>query len=833
MSLRRRLARCLTACALVVAGWPLLAAAQQTPQFTPQERAWIAQHPVVRVAYRENWKPFEYIEQGKPQGLASSYLDAISRVSGLRFEPVPINNWAQSRNAFLKGEVDLLPSLSTLAASDSLKQQLLLTDQYFMGATLAVARASQRTIFHLNELDGMTVAIIGGGATEILMREKLPRAHLLLFDSTDAALQAVADGSADVAAATNYAAEPLLRRRFANALHVSGVLTDLPVPLFMGVRTDQPLLRSILDKSLHSLTAADTDVFERHWLEVVDYGAPSYGSILRYRARELALVAAAIAGILFLAWRARVQRQRAERSEREKTRFLAVMSHEIRTPMNAILSSVELLQRTPLDDRQKRLTDVATTASQTLLVLLDDVLDISKLEAQRVELELLPTPILPWINDALDVVRWRAERKGLALTFMSGVDPSLCLRIDPTRTRQILLNLLSNAVKFTEHGGVTVRMSYVPAAKRGAAGTLTIDVADTGVGIAQKDQRTIFKAFQQADSSTTRRFGGTGLGLSISRELVRLMRGRIEVQSTPGAGTVFTVILPAEVATMEEAQAAAARPVTDARTTTIAPEPVGLPDAEPQTAPPQTVSVTAQTGKPRPRVLVVDDQPTNLMVIEDQLNTLGCDAELAADGAQALEKAAAQTFDLILMDCYLPDIDGYAVTARIRSREAGAGTHTPILAISAAVDEEHQQRVMESGMDGMLTKPIRLDALRDMIDLWCDVAGSDDSQNTLRAVTPAPAGEDRDLWSIYLDSLDDDLESLAHALDARDPTAARYVAHRIKGAALTVEQAAIAERARVLEAALAQAGAIPADAPAALAELRGQRDQLRADSTVG
>ena len=388
------------------------------------------------------------------------------------------------------------------------------------------------------------------------------------------------------------------------------------------------------------------------------------------------------------------------------------------------------------------------------------------------------------------------------------------------------------AQKFTEHGGVTVRMSYVPATKRGAAGALTIDVADTGVGIAQKDQRTIFKAFQQADSSTTRRFGGTGLGLSIARELARLMGGNIEVQSTPGAGTVFTVTLPAEVATVEEAQAAA-RPVTDARTLTIAPEPIGLPDAGLQTSPPQAVSVATQTSKPRPRVLVVDDQPTNLMVIEDQLHTLGCDVELAADGAQALERAAAQTFDLILMDCYLPDIDGYAVTARIRARETDAGTHTPILAISAAVDDEHQQRVMESGMDGMLTKPIRLDALREMIELWCDVAYGDDSQNAPRVATPALAGEGRDLWSIYLDSLDDDLESLAHALDARDPTAARYVAHRIKGAALTVEQAAIAERARVLEAALAQAGAIPADAPAALAELRSQRDQLHADSTVG
>lgn len=819
MSAARRAEGCLARWILLIAAWPLLASAQ-APEFTPEERGWIEQHPVVRVAYREDWQPFEYVDQGKMMGLASSYLDAISRASGLRFQPVLIRNWTESRQAFSSGRVDLLPSISTLAPSDTLKQQLLLTDQYFMGSTLAVAHASQRPIFHLKELNGMTVATMGGGATEIIMRETLPRSHLLLTTSTADALQAVADGSADVAVTTNYATEPLLRRRFVDQLHISGVISDLPVPLFMGVHTSQPLLRSILNKSLHSLTAAETDVIERHWLEVVDYGAPSYRSILHYRARELAALAAAIVGILFLGWRARVQRQRAERSEREKARFLAVMSHEIRTPMNAILSSVELLQHTPLDDKQKRLTEVATTASQTLLVLLDDVLDISKLEAHKVELERLPTQIELWAKEALDVVRWRAERKGLTLTLMSGIGPSLCLRIDPTRTRQVLINLLSNAVKFTEQGGVTVRLAYVPAAKADTPGTLVIDVADTGIGIAQKDQRAIFEAFQQSDSSTTRRFGGTGLGLAISRELVRLMRGKIELQSSPGAGTVFTVRLPAEEVPPEAVDAVVSTSAPE-RAAMLAPEPIELlPVASVPSVPPGMAA-------PSVRVLVVDDQPTNLLVIEQQLHELGCEVELAADGVQAVEKAAARPFDMILMDCYLPDMDGYTVTERIRARESATGAHTPILAISAATDEEHHQRVMESGMDGMLTKPIRLDALRDMIELWCDTGG------TPHVPTAAPDGGDRDLWSIYLDSLDDDLESLGHALAANDPEAARHAAHRVKGAALTVEQSEIAQRAGTLEAALKQTAVIPPDAADALAELRCQRDTLRAGSTVG
>ncbi len=234
-----------------------------------------------------------------------------------------------------------------------------------------------------------------------------------------------------------------------------------------------------------------------------------------------------------------------------------------------------------------------------------------------------------------------------------------------------------------------------------------------------------------------------------------------------------------------------------------------------------------QPVKPRPRVLVVDDQPTNLLILELQLQALDCDVELAADGAEAMEKVAAQPFHLILMDCQLPDMDGYTVTERIRAREAGTGTHTPILAISSDTDDEHQQRVLASGMDGMLTKPIHDDVLRDMLQLWCDTAGAPSTS------THTTASEGRDLWSIYLQSLDDDLERLAQALTAADLATARHAAHRIKGAALTVDQAAIAERARTLEAALAHASAIPADAPAALADLRRQRDTLPADNTVG
>lgn len=230
---------------------------------------------------------------------------------------------------------------------------------------------------------------------------------------------------------------------------------------------------------------------------------------------------------------------------------------------------------------------------------------------------------------------------------------------------------------------------------------------------------------------------------------------------------------------------------------------------------------------PRPRVLVVDDQPANLLILEYQLRELDCEVELAADGAQALEKAAAQPFQLILLDCQLPDLDGYTVAERIRERESGAGAHTPILAISSATDDAHQQRVIASGMDGMLTKPIREDVLRELLALWCD------SSVAAQAHTPVAADAGGDLWTVYLESLDDDLERLAQAIAASDLDAVRHAAHRIKGAALAVEQRALAQRAGALEAALKQAAAIPESAPDTLAELRRQRDNLRAGSTAG
>jgi two-component system sensor histidine kinase EvgS len=280
-------------------------------------------------------------------------------------------------------------------------------------------------------------------------------------------------------------------------------------------------------------------------LRLADYGEPTIESILRYRAREVLGATGILLIFVLLTVFSLRARTAAVQSEREKAMFLAFMSHEIRTPLHTIFSSLELLQRSPLNAKQAEKVRTAVVASETLLELLDDLLEYSRLESRGLRLEQLATPIEAWAHQTIDMVRWRADEKRLTLSLDIACDPELILIIDPTRLRQIASNLLDNAIKFTESGTVKIRLDYLPSAEPGRPGELTLEVSDTGIGLSAEQQRQIFVAFRQADRSTPRRFGGTGLGLAICKELATRMHGNIAVSSKPGGVTSFTVRIPA------------------------------------------------------------------------------------------------------------------------------------------------------------------------------------------------------------------------------------------------------------------------------------------------
>ena len=378
-------------------------------------------------------------------------------------------------------------------------------------------------------------------------------------------------------------------------------------------------------------------------------------------------------------------RRKAEAAMATKAGFLATMSHEIRTPMNGVLGMMALLDQTALQGQQREYLDTARRSGEALLAIIDDILDLSKLEAGRMDVDTAPFAPRRAIEDVAALLRPLASDKGLELTVDVAPDVPAAIHGDGRRLRQILINLVGNALKFTARGAV--RIEATVASNGDGPARLRIAVRDTGIGIDPAALARLFTEFTQADTSTTRRFGGTGLGLVISRRLAALLGGAVEVESTPGVGSTFTLELPAVPARTQEPAATAS---DGARA-------IGR-------------------GGPRRIVLLVEDNPVNQLVATRMLQLEGCEVDVAVNGAEAVESAQTRGYDLILMDCHMPVMDGFEATSRLRSI-AGV-CRVPILALTASVLDEDRQRCLEAGMDATLAKPLQRTALIQALATW-------------------------------------------------------------------------------------------------------------------
>jgi signal transduction histidine kinase/ActR/RegA family two-component response regulator len=378
-------------------------------------------------------------------------------------------------------------------------------------------------------------------------------------------------------------------------------------------------------------------------------------------------------------------KEAAEESARAKAIFLATMSHELRTPMNGVLGCTQLLQDTALADPQRQLLETMHRSAESLLVLVNDILDFSKIEAGKMSLEVADVEIIPLIADVITLTSEASKKKGLLVQVQVAPDIPAVLRGDPVRLRQILFNLVGNAVKFTERGGIHISVKTVPSNQDNSdAVVLQWTVKDTGIGITADQQARLFGAYSQADASTARKYGGTGLGLMICCQLVELMGGAMMVESTPGTGSSFTYFTSLLPAIQRTASAHAVKPsiaVMGDRTTPI-------------------------------RILVVDDNEINQVVACKFLQKLGYQVEVARNGREAVDSIAHATYDAVLMDCEMPEMDGYEATQEIRRQEQTTTRHLPIIALTGHASSEDEQKCRQAGMDDVVTKPMTLPTLR-------------------------------------------------------------------------------------------------------------------------
>ena len=669
--------------------WVLVPAApargEARVRLSEAERQWIEQHPVIRLGIDPAFEPFEFLdEQGRHRGIAADFVERLNRRLGLHMEVVPGLGWPEVIAGVRRWEIDVL---SAVGQSEERRQFLLFTRPYLTSPPMIFARNDANYIGGVEDLFGRIVAAKNGSYIHDRLKA-YPHIRLLVKETTLEAMKAVANGEADAYINTLAHGAYVIEKHHLANLKVAAPLDWEADSLGFAVRKDWPELVAILNKGLAAIPAEEAAEIRRRWIgarhEFYGIDVENLRRYLRWLGGASLLILAGVGLWNYFLRREVALRQtaeaalrqakgEAERANEAKSRFLANISHEIRNPINAIVGMCHLARQTVRDEGQREYLDSIQGAANTLLGLLNDLLDLSKIEAGKLALEKEPFEMAALLRECERIFQPAARQKDVELRIETGPGLPEWALGDVTRLRQIIWNLLSNAVKFTDQGAVTLSVHTA------APPRVRFEVRDTGPSIADEDLQRLFEPYFQTRGPGRHR-EGTGLGLAISRRLVQMMDGEMGCQSQSGEGSLFWFEVP--LPQNPPPQAAA--------------EPAEAPGRE------------AVAGTP---VLLAEDNPVNQKVLARLLERLGCQVTVVSDGQEAVEATQRGGFDVIFLDCQMPRMDGYEAARRIR-QAGGRLENVPVVALTAHAMESDRQRCLEAGMTDYVAKPVSLDSLR-------------------------------------------------------------------------------------------------------------------------
>lgn len=676
---------------------------EQAPDIlSPVQRQWLNRLPGLELSGDKHWPPFEIVtEDGQVEGMIGEYLELLQRHLNYRFSYEYREHWHETLEAMRNGEIAVI---SGLGDTPQRAEYMLFSKVYLSIPIVLMVRSDHPFVGDLRELKRERVGAVKGYASLDFLLINHPDLNLVINETLEEGLLALSNGDIDVFVTNIPSAGYLVRKLGINNLRITSV-TPYSYNVRFGVHPDYPELVDILNQAIDSIPADEFDQIYQKWISADIEPATNYTLL-----RRVFLVAAIVIGVFFY-WNRKLSREiserirsenalrdseeqlrratfearelarQAEAANRAKSEFLANMSHEIRTPMNAVIGYADLLGGLVKDTRQQEYLKAIRAGSSTLLTLINDILDLSKIEAGKMQLESSAVDLRAILTEVQQIFASKVDRTQVDLHTLCAEEVPTSLLLDQTRIRQVLFNLIGNAVKFTHKGYIQVRVTLSESGQAGSV-SLKIDVEDSGIGIPLDQQQTIFNVFEQQQGQSNRRYGGTGLGLAISRRLIEMMGGNIGVRSAPGKGSVFSVMLP---------EVSVAAPQVDR----------------------DVACINELWCFKRAKVLVVDDIEMNRALLRAVLEPANLIVNEAADGAEAIHMARHWRPAVILMDIRMPVMDGYEALKELRKRRETR--RIPVIAITASVMNEDEQKIISAGFDGYIRKPFGQPELFDLL----------------------------------------------------------------------------------------------------------------------